>query len=175
MRWEYGIMSSKRFCVFCVLCLTLTILRSLTTCPASWRTFILSLPEISLSLNKPHEGQTFPFKLKPNEAPDVPKPDMVSSGNGTMGSPQWCNACLDYHQYEALIYPKHIPSTYLDVVLFIPSQQGDTSFQRRQFLRKKMLNSSNFPQVKFKHVFVFGKFLFMFLWRIKRPWIRQCV
>ena len=46
--------------------------------------------------------------------------------------------------------------------MFIPSQQGDTSFQRRQFLREKMLNSVYFPQVKISHVFVFGKFLSMF-------------
>ena len=42
--------------------------------------------------------------------------------------------------------------------MFIPSHQGDTSFQRRQFLRNKLLNSLYFPQVEFRHVFVFGKF-----------------
>ena len=81
----------------------------------------------------------------------------LNNANLTTSS-QWCNSCVNYHQYKALIYPKHIPDTYLDMVMFIPSQHGDSSFQRRQFLRKKILNSTNFPQIKIRHVFVFGKF-----------------
>ena len=71
---------------------------------------------------------------------------------------KWCNSCINYHQYKAVIYPKHIPDTYLDMVIFIPSRHGDASFQRRQFLRKFILNSTHFPEVKIRHVFVFGKF-----------------
>ena len=73
-------------------------------------------------------------------------------------SKQSCDLCVNYHQYKAVIYPKHIPDTYLDMVIFIPSRHGDTSFQRRQFLRKFPLNSTHFPQLKIRHVFVFGKF-----------------
>ena len=71
---------------------------------------------------------------------------------------EWYNKWYYNHQYKTLIYPKHIPDTYLDMVMFIPSQHRDTSFQRRQFLRKKMLNSTFFPQVKIRHIFVFGEF-----------------
>ena len=66
--------------------------------------------------------------------------------------------CINYHQCKAVIYPKYIPDNNLDMVMFIPSQHGDSSFQRRQFLRKFPLNSTYFPQIKTKHVFVFGKF-----------------
>ena len=85
------------------------------------------------------------------------EPNLNFNGNLTIPS-QWCNSCINYHQYKAVIYPKHKPDTYLDMVMFIPSQQGDSSFQRRQFLRTKILNSTNFPQIKIRHVFVFGKF-----------------
>ena len=90
------------------------------------------------------------------------------SNSNTTDTSHWCNSCVNYHQYKALIYPKHIPNTYLDMVMFIPSQQGDTSFQRRQFLRKFPLNSTLSSQVKFRHVFVFGKYskfyaLFLFI------------
>ena len=80
------------------------------------------------------------------------------SNSNTTDTSHWCNSFVNYHQYEALIYPKHIPNTYLDVVMFIPSQHRDTSFQRRQFLRKFPLNATLSPQVKFRHVFVFGKY-----------------
>ena len=76
---------------------------------------------------------------------------------------QWCDLCVNYHQYKAVIYPKHIPDTYLDMVMFIPSQQRDSSFQKRQFLRKFILNSTRFPEVKIRHVFVFGKFSLFYL------------
>ena len=88
------------------------------------------------------------------------KPHSVFNVNGT-GSVQWCSRCINYHQYKVLIYPKYIPDTYLDMVMFIPSQHGDSSFQRRQFLRKFPLNSTCFPEVKIKHVFVLGKSLFL--------------
>ena len=78
-------------------------------------------------------------------------PSGIYNKSGTTVSPE---------QYNVLIYPRHIPDTYLDMVVFIPSHHGDNSFQRRQFLRKKMLNSSYFSQVKIRHVFVFGKFSF---------------
>ena len=77
---------------------------------------------------------------------------------GTTRSSTWCDSCINYYKYKALIHPKHIPDTNLDMVIFIPSQHGDTSFQRRQFLRKFPLNSTNFTEVKIRHVFVFGKF-----------------
>ena len=73
-------------------------------------------------------------------------------------SKQWCDLCVNYHQSKAVIYPKHIPDTYLHMVIFMPSRHGDTSFQRRQFLRKFPLNSTYFPHLKIRHVFVFGKF-----------------
>ena len=78
-------------------------------------------------------------------------------GNITTRSPHWCDRCINYHQYKVLIYPKYIPDTYLGMVMFIPSQHGDSSFQRRQFLRKFPLNSKYFPQIKMRHLFVFGK------------------
>ena len=88
------------------------------------------------------------------------KPHSIFNVNGT-GSLQWCRRCINYHQYKVLIHPKYIPDTNLDMVMFIPSQHRDSSFQRRQFLRKFPLNSTCFPEVKIKHVFVLGKSLFL--------------
>ena len=85
------------------------------------------------------------------------EPNLNFNANLTMPS-QWCDSCINYHQHKALTYPKNIPDTYLDMMMFILSQHGDSSFQRRQFLRTKILNSTNFPQVNIRHVFVFGKF-----------------
>ena len=155
------IMSSKLFCIFLVVCLTLTIFRGLTIRSTSWQTFALSLPDISLYLNKPRGEHN--LRSTNNTRKEVyvtksyPYPDAVINTNATT-SKEWCDSCLNYHQYNALIYPKNIPDTYLDMVMFIPSQHGDTSFQRRQFLRKFILNSTKFPQIKSRHVFMFGKF-----------------
>ena len=154
-------MYSKLFCTFLVICVILTILRELAISSASWPTFALSLPEISLSLNNPREEQNLSSTNNTRKEVDVTtsKPHMVLNKT-TITASQWCDSCVNYHHYKALIYPKHIPDNYLDMVMFIPSQQGDTSFERRQFLRKFPLNSTYFPQIKIRHVFVFGKFFF---------------
>ena len=139
-------MSSKRFGLFfsCfVICWILTILH------AAWP-FLIQTEAVNF----------FIVSLSQN------KPSVVYNKNGTTTSLHPCNSCVNFHQYEAVIYPKLIPNTYLDMVIFIPSQQGDASFQRRQFFRKKMLNSSNFPQVKIRHVFVFGESSFFHFWLI---------
>ena len=100
-----------------------------------------------------HRGCTHDEVYVPRQG----EPNLNFNGKLTIPS-QWCDSCINYYQYRALIYPKHIPDTYLDMVIFIPSQHGDTSFQRRQFLRTKILNSTNFSQVNIRHAFVFGKF-----------------
>ena len=72
------------------------------------------------------------------------KPGVVFNENWTTRSAQWCDSCINYHQYKALIYPKHTPDNHMDMVIFLPSRHGGTSFQRRQFLRKFPLNSTSF-------------------------------
>ena len=123
-----------------------------------------NLPEKSLFINKQREGQNLPSSNKHLKEVNVNKivayrcrSHEVFNKNATT-SIQWCNSCVNYHHYKALIYHKYIPDTYLGMVMFIPSQHGDTSFQRRQFLRKFPLNSTHFPEIKIRHVFVFGKF-----------------
>ena len=69
---------------------------------------------------------------------------------------KWCHLCVNYHQYRALIYPDGVSDTYLDMVMFTQTYHTEDFIQRRRFLRKYMLNSTNFPALKVKHIFVFG-------------------
>ena len=120
-------------------------------------TEIVNLLDASRSQNEPSKifNITSASKSKLDE-------DVIENGSTRLA--QWCNSCVNCRQYKALIYPKHILDTYLDMVMFIPSQHGDTSFQRRQYLRKFPLNSTYFPQLKIRHVFVFGKFSIFYFW-----------
>ena len=146
-------MSSKLFVIIFLFFVIFSLLKKLDI---AWPnpTEIVNLLYIDLSVS-----QNIPSKIG-NVA--CTSKSVVFNENGTTMPSQWCNSCVNYHQYKALIYPKHIPDTYLDMVIFIPSQHGDTSFQRRQFLRKFPLNSTYFPQLKMRHVFVFGKFSIFF-------------
>ena len=72
---------------------------------------------------------------------------------------KWCHLCVNYHQYRAFIYPDGVSDTYLDMVMFTQIYYTEDFIQRRRFLRKYMLNSTNFPALKVKHIFVFGKCL----------------
>ena len=120
-------------------------------------TEIVNLLDVSVSQNEPSKVVNITYASNS-------KLDTVFNQNRSDISSQLCDLCINYHQYEALIYPKNIPDTYLDMVMFIPSQHGDTSFQRRQFLRKFPLNSTYFQQIKIRHVFLLGKFsIFYFL------------
>ena len=70
---------------------------------------------------------------------------------------EWCHRCVNYHQYEALIYPDGSSDTYLDMVMFTQTYYTEDFFQRRRFFRKYMLNYTNFPTLTVKHMFVFGE------------------
>ena len=151
-------MSSKLFVIMFLFFVIFLLLKKLDI---AWPnpTEIVNLLYIDLSAS-----QNNPSKIGNVACASKNKTSDVFDENGTTMPSQWCDSCVNYHQYKALIYPKHIPDTYLDMVMFIPSQYGDTSFQRRQFLRKFPLNSTYFPQLKIRHVFVLGKFsIFYFL------------
>ena len=149
-------MSSKLFgIIFSYFVIFLLLIILYTARPTPTEIVNLFNVDISVSQNNPSEVGNVPCTSKS-------KTSVVFNENGTTRSVQWCDFCINYHQYKAVIYPKHIPDTYLDMVMFIPSQHGDTSFQRRQFLRKFPLNSTYFPQIKIRHVFVFGKFSFLY-------------
>ena len=70
---------------------------------------------------------------------------------------EWCQRCVNYHQYKALIYPDESSDTYLDMVMFTQTYYTENFFQRRRFFRKYMLNHTNFPTLTVKHMFVFGE------------------
>ena len=116
---------------------------------------------ILFSTNERKTGQNFTEGLSETRLSSESKPHEKTNFSGNTNnttSSGWCDSCINYHQYKAVIYPKHIPDTYLDMVIFIPSQHRDSSYEKRQFLRKFPLNSTNFPQLKIRHIFVFGKF-----------------
>ena len=145
-------MSSKLFGIiflYFVMFLLLIILYTARPTP----TEIVNLFHVDLSVS-----QNNPSNVGNVVCASKSKTSDIFNENGTTRSAQWCDSCINYHQYKVVIYPKYIPDTYLDMVMFIPSQHGDTSFQRRQFLRKFPLNSTHFPQLKIRHIFVFGKF-----------------
>ena len=151
-------MSSKLFGIIFLFFVIFLLLKKLDI---AWPnpTEIVNLMYIDLSVS-----QNNPSKIGNVAYASRSKTSAIFNNNGTTMPSQWCNSCVNYHQYKAVIYPKHIPDTYLDMVMFIPSQHGDTSFQRRQFLREFPLNSTYFPQLKIRHVFVLGKFsVFYFL------------
>ena len=116
---------------------------------------------ILFSTNERKTRQNFTEGLSETRLSSESKPHAKTNYSGNTNnttSSEWCDSCINYHQYKAVIYPKNIPDTYLDMVMLIPSQNRDASFQRRQFLRKFPLNSTYFPHIKIRHVFVFGKF-----------------
>ena len=147
-------MSSKLFGIiflYFVIFLLLIILYTARPTP----TEIVNLFDVDISVSQNNPGEVGNVACASKS-----KTSIIFNENGTTMPSQWCDSCINYHQYKALISPKNTPDTYLDMVMFIPSQPGDSSFQRRQFLRKFPLNSTYFPQIKIRHVFVFGKFSF---------------
>ena len=72
-----------------------------------------------------------------------------------LSTEKWCRLCTNYLQYHPIIQSQNIPKQNLDFVMFIPSQHGETSFKKRQFIRKFMLHGEN--SLNIKHVFILGK------------------
>ena len=162
-------MSSKLFGIIFLFFVIFLLLKKLDI---AWPdpTEIVNLMYIDLSVS-----QNNPGKVGNVACTSKSKTSDVFNENETTIPSHWCDSCVNYHQYKAVIYPKHIPDTYLDMVMFIPSQHGDTSFQRRQFLRKFPLNSTYFPQLKIRHVFVLGKFgIFDFLAYLEQAIFSLC-
>ena len=78
--------------------------------------------QMSFSTNKWKEGKNVTKELS-----DLSGLSSKSKPHGRTNSTSnitraMSGSCLNYHQYKALIYPKRIPDTYLDMVIFIPSQ-----------------------------------------------------
>ena len=155
-------MSSKLFGIifsYFVIFLLLIILYTARPTP----TEIVNLFDVDISVSQNNPGEVGNVACASKR-----KTSVIFNENGTTMPSQSCDSCVNYHQYKTVIYPKHIPDTYLDMVMFIPSQHRDSSFQRRQFLRKFPLNSTHFPQLKIRHVFVFGKFSLFYVFGTSR-------
>ena len=66
-----------------------------------------------------------------------------------------CPLCKNYLQYRPIIQPQNISKQNLDFVMFIISQHGETSFKKRQFIRRFLLHEES--SLNIKHIFILGK------------------